>query len=75
MLPDLLILLAVTRLAVAAATLTAAAVFQPLRRRVQDWVDRRFNRRHHDAARIVDRFAACLRKRSTWTHSAPSCLP
>ena len=45
---------------VAGSTLAAAALVNPLRRRVQDRVDRRFNRSHFDAQRVADGFAGNL---------------
>lgn len=49
-------------LAVAASTLLAAAAFQPLQRRLQRWMDRRFDRARYDGERIAAAFGERLRQ-------------
>jgi len=50
-----------SEIAIAASTLGSLALFQPVRRRIQDAVNRRFDRSRYDAARTIDSFADELR--------------
>ena len=63
-----------TQLATVAATLAIAALFNPLRRRVQGFIDRRFYRERYDARRTLQAFSTVLRDETDLDRLTPELL-
>ncbi|MGO8949791.1 MAG: hypothetical protein ACLQUY_19485, partial [Ktedonobacterales bacterium] len=53
----------ISPIALVVSTLLIVVLFQPLRRRLQSGIDRRFYREKYNAARVVDQFSAALQQK------------